>query len=198
MDVDVWARGTALIIAGGRPRKNTWEQLITHYANTFGAHMGVEVPYVLSAMSLMSTTMGGRQLTLGEHLIHCAGIIAEDALFQALTEVDGQSIVVPNSRRRVLSPITGLCIRIDPSGLPGFHLVVDDASIPRADNVVLFRAKIEGHYYRIATADAIGQQKRVNSTLFSVPVLKRALAIPPWWDEPDTSATPDPPTEAKC
>jgi hypothetical protein len=108
VDINIWRALPALIVRGAPRRVSTWEQLITDYANTFGSHLSGTIPHLLSQMS--SICYSG-SLDLGEYLIHCAGIVAEDALQQILGTIDGDTagaIEIPRHRR--LNPLLRLIV----------------------------------------------------------------------------------------
>jgi hypothetical protein len=109
VDINAWRGLDALIVRGAPRRVSGWEQLITDYANTFGSHLSGTIPHLLSHMS--SICYSG-SLDLGEYLIHCAGIVAEDALQQVLGAIDGDK--APPPRHRMLNPLLRLTVETKP------------------------------------------------------------------------------------
>lgn len=108
VDIDAWRGLPALIVRGAPRRVNTWEQLISAYANTFGSHLSGTIPHLLSETS--SICYSGA-LDLGEYLIHCAGIVAEDALQQVLGSIDGDIPAATGAtRHRRLNPLLRLIV----------------------------------------------------------------------------------------
>ena len=107
LDIDTWRRLPALIVRSAPRRVSTWEQLIRDYGNTFGAHMSGKIPHLLSEIS---TICHSGPLDLGEYLIHCAGIVAEDALHQALTTIAGDSNEAEHPHRERLNPLVQLVV----------------------------------------------------------------------------------------
>jgi hypothetical protein len=109
VDINAWRGLDALTVRGAPRRVSGWEQLITDYANTFGSHLSGTIPHLLSHMS--SICYSG-SLDLGEYLIHCAGIVAEDALQQVLGAIDGDK--APPPRHRMLNPLLRLTVETKP------------------------------------------------------------------------------------
>jgi hypothetical protein len=134
MDFDRWTNSTALIIRGGQPRRvNSSSDVITAHANTFGSHLGGTIPRTLAETS----TVHSRRQNLGEYLIHCAGIVAESALTQALTAAEGQAIVVPQEHRR-LGPLIGVVLKHRPDGESFVEVSTGDTGVDQmSDNLLM-------------------------------------------------------------
>lgn len=139
VNFDRWTNMTALIVRGGPRRVNSWSDVISSYANTFGSHLSGTIPHILAETS---TVHSGRQ-NLGEYLIHCAGIVAESALTQALTAAEGHAIVIPQAHRR-LGPLVGIVLNDAPTA-PFVQLSTGDTSDGHhSDN--LLRTHFNGQY----------------------------------------------------
>ena len=81
------------------------------YANTFGSHLSGTIPDTLVRTS---SIMSG-SLDLGQYLIRCAGLVAENSLNQVLTTVAKQPIILPFNHGRKLNALTHLTLRDDES-----------------------------------------------------------------------------------
>src|SRR5277367_1462481 len=86
VNLNRWSDMTALVVRDGAPRRaNNWDGVIKMYANTFGSHLSGTIPNTLLKTSkIMSGT-----LDLGEYLVFCAGVVAEDMLNQVLDTLKG-------------------------------------------------------------------------------------------------------------
>jgi hypothetical protein len=139
VDIDTWRGWKALIVRGAPRRASTWEQLIKEYANTFGSHLSGTIPHLLSQMA--SICYSG-PLDLGEYLIHCAGLVAEDALHQVLGTIDGDD--APRHRR--LNPLVRLIVESrlphPPQMTTGFTL--EDRPLGKA--VPIVKVLLDGTY----------------------------------------------------
>ena len=114
VNLDVWTRMTALVVRGGAPRRaNSWERVISMYANTFGAHLSGTIP---STLVETSSIMSGEH-DLGEYLVFCAGIVAENTLNQVLDHLGGKPIIVPHKHARKPNPLAHLTLRDDARGV---------------------------------------------------------------------------------
>jgi hypothetical protein len=141
VDIDAWRRLPALIVRGAPRRVSTWEQLITEYANTFGSHLSGTIPHLLSHMSSIGYS---GPLDLGEYLIHCAGIVAEDALQQVLGAIDGDK--APPPRHRMLNPLLRLTVETklpQPSMSAGWTLL----DRPIGQTFQIARIRVDGLYF---------------------------------------------------
>jgi hypothetical protein len=107
VNLNNWSDMTALVVRDGIPQRvSSWERVIRMYANTFCSHLSGTIPDVLCKTS---SIMSGK-LDLGQYLVHCAGIVAENSLNQVLTEVGGQSIILPHKLGRHLNPLSHLTL----------------------------------------------------------------------------------------
>ncbi|OBA70602.1 hypothetical protein A5641_12185 [Mycobacterium sp. 1554424.7] len=139
LDTDAWRRLPALIVRSAPRRVSTWEQVIREYGNTFGSHLSGTIPHLLSEIS--SICYSG-PLDLGEYLIHCAGIVAEDALQQALSTIDGDADAAtkcPQHQR--LNPIVRLIVeRQAPKG--GISAQYSIAGYPIGSTIELVKVRL--------------------------------------------------------
>ena len=155
LDIDAWRRLPALIVRSAPRRVSTWEQVIREYGNTFGSHLSGTIPHLLSEIS--SICHSG-PLDLGEYLIHCAGIVAEDALQQALATIDGDpDATAKRPQHQRLNPMVGLIVeRYAPKGAISVQYSI--AGYPIGSTIELAKVRLEDQNFLLKvtrdTADA--------------------------------------------
>jgi hypothetical protein len=81
--IDAWLRSTAIVSGTVTRRETTWNQLIAHFGNTFGAHLSHSVPEVLGTIGLYGAPGG----SLAIFLLRSAAVTAENALRELLPQV---------------------------------------------------------------------------------------------------------------
>lgn len=110
VDFRTWIDSDALIVKGALRRRNTWNEVISRYANTYGAHVSTSVPALLAQTEIFQTS----GYTLGAYMIRAAALLAETALQQVHAMVDGATVTPANEQRRLGgSMLTYLDIRKD-------------------------------------------------------------------------------------
>jgi hypothetical protein len=146
VDTDAWRKLPALIVRSAPRRVSTWEQVIREYGNTFGSHLSGTIPHLLSEIS--SICHSG-PLDLGEYLIHCAGIVAEDALDQALATIDGDPGAATKSpQHQRLNPIVRLIVnRRAPKGAISAQYSI--AGYPIGSTIELATVRLEGQTFSL-------------------------------------------------
>jgi hypothetical protein len=167
VDINVWRGLDALIVRGAPRRVSSWEQLITDYANTFGSHLSGTIPHLLSEMSSMCYS---GSLDLGEYLIHCAGIVAEDALQQALGAIDGDK--APPPRHRMLNPLLRLTVETKPQTSMSAGWTLIDRPIGQTFQIA--RIRLDGLYFLLELT-----RTAADATKFHWDV---ATDEPDWWN----------------
>ena len=105
---DSWIDSSALIVRGAQRRKNTWNQVITTYANTYGSHVSTSIPAMLSRTALFRSA----EYDLGAFMIRAAGILGENALRQVLPVVGGGASLSPVERQVRLEKTAFCALRI--------------------------------------------------------------------------------------
>ncbi|OBI37181.1 hypothetical protein A5709_15225 [Mycobacterium sp. E1386] len=170
VDIDRWTRMPALVVAGGLPHRVTdWNELIGLYANTYGSHLSGTIPEVLSNASRVRSD----GLDLGEYLVHCAGIIGEDALDQALDATAGHTLVVPGKRHRILNPLCQLTLGEDSDG-PYFSQAVNGKYLPVGKPTDVLKLRFANYYVKVTLT--LGNDGKVRGgALFSE-------NEPDWWN----------------
>jgi hypothetical protein len=149
VDIDSWRKLPALIVRGAPRRVNTWEQLISSYANTYGSHVSGTIPHLLSETSAICYS---GPLDLGEYLIHCAGIVAEDAIHQALTSIDSDGLVV-RPRHRRLNPLLRLIVQPHPTE-PTMTVQFSLEGRPLASTIPIAKVRLEDQYFLLELTPA--------------------------------------------
>jgi hypothetical protein len=170
VDIDRWTQMTALVLKGGNPRRvNSWSDVINLYANTFGSHMSTSIPTVLD----QTARVYSNRMNLGHYLIHCAGVIGEDALGQVLGEIRGSKVVLPSRRR--LGPVVHLIIR---NTAGNFDVQVGYVGIDAPAGAVteLATFHLANTYIRFDLLQIEGGR--------AIPRLSHAEEQPDWWPAP--------------
>lgn len=83
MTIPEWMRSQAVHLPGVGRR--SWDQVISDFGNTYGAHVSATVPQFLDEIRTYGVGTG----TMGAHMLRAAGIVAEHGLGLALAELDG-------------------------------------------------------------------------------------------------------------
>ncbi|MCV7008232.1 hypothetical protein [Mycobacterium gordonae] len=170
MDIDRWRGLDALIIKGAPRRVNSWEQLITEYANTYGSHLSGTIPHLLSHASSMGYS---GNLDVGEYLIHCAGLVAEDALQQVLKAIDGDAAQPPG--HRLQTPLTRLTVETKtPPSIEAGYNVLDR---PFGQTLQIAKLRVDGMYFMLELTRAAADE-----TTFHWDFTRDK---PEWWDGSD-------------
>jgi hypothetical protein len=168
--LETWIEEPALVVAGGIPRRvSTWAQVITMYANTFGAHLSRTVPQLVFASK--GSTFASRSMQ--EHVIYSAGLVGERALDQALCAVTGQPVAATS--RGTLTRVFGLIIRSNGKS-PVFEFGLSaPVGEPHTQEEVL-RVHFDGHYMR-------GVVRWQTDTIYDLDlsVSHPPLPTPEWW-----------------
>lgn len=172
VDLNTWRGMKALIIRGAPRRLSTWEQLITAYANTYGSHLSGTIPHLLSHMS--SICYSGH-LDLGEYLIHCAGLVAEDALQQTLGRIDGDTAPA-SPRHRRLNPLVRLIVESRPPQPPQMTAGFTLEGRPFGTPVPIAKVLIDGVYMLLELTPTAAKEVEYHYEVTN--------AEPEWWDSP--------------
>jgi hypothetical protein len=83
VDLRTWIDSTCFASSTAVRKISSWNQVVTDYGNTFGAHLSPTVPDVLNEIALY----GGPEGTLGGLALRSAAVVAESALFELLPQV---------------------------------------------------------------------------------------------------------------
>lgn len=171
--IDRWTDQTALIARGATRRVSTWNHLISAYANTYGSHLSGTIPDILTKTS----SMWSDRLDLGGYLIHCAGLVVEDALTQLLDQIAGKPLSVPRRNHRPLNPMNGLTVSdsIRPMGYVGASFAGD--GVLESVDLIKLRNAIGTHYLRIRLEPVTHGTDRDGHHL----VLQGEDKEPDWW-----------------
>jgi hypothetical protein len=174
VNLDVWSEMPALVVRGGTPRRvNNWDRVISMYANTFGSHMSGTIPNTL----LETSSIMSGELDLGEYLIFCAGIVAENALNQVLDTIANKPIIVPHKLGRKPNPLTHLTLRDDERGLgePELALAFMPAGLKiGVDEIDVLKLHFADRYMKAAYAR--GSDGKIYGTM------KYSQQKPDWWE----------------
>jgi hypothetical protein len=176
VNLNRWSDMTALVVRDGKPhRVNNWDKVIAMYANTFGSHLSGTIADTLStASSIMSGS-----LDLGQYLVHCAGIVGENALNQVLAAISGDPIIVPHKPGRQLNPLSHLTLLDDDGrGLGNEELQVAfmGNDLPMGEEVDVLKLHFAARYIK-ATYARQADGKVYGNVAFS-------QTKPEWWDKP--------------
>jgi hypothetical protein len=176
VNLNRWSDMTALVVRDGKPQRvNNWDNVIKMYANSFGSHLsGTITGTLFTASSIKSGRLG-----LGQHLVHCAGIVGENALHQVLAAIAGDPIIVPHKEGRQLNPISHLTLFDDDGrglGNEELQIALMGRDLPTDDEVDVLKLHFADRYIKASyTRHADG---RVYGTI------KHAQQKPDWWDQP--------------
>lgn len=176
VDLNRWSDMTALVVRDGNPQRvNDWDKVIKMYANTFGSHLSGTIAETLSTAS---SIMSGK-LDLGQYLVHCAGIIAENSLNQVLSAISGDPIIVPYKPGRQLNPISHLTLFDDDGrglGNEALQVAFMGSDLPMGKEVDVLKLHFADRYIKTSyTKHADG--KVYGNVAFS-------QSKPHWWDKP--------------
>jgi hypothetical protein len=170
ISVETWVQQPALVVKGGNPRReNSWAQVITMYANTFGSHLSGTIPELV--FTSPDSTFGSKSLQ--EHLIHSAGLVGESALGQVLSAVSGEPY--SPGKHRPLSPVYEVSIQTD-GRLPTFGCGIRTGPDDPGREAELLRVHYDGHYFR-----AVERCKPDGSYDMDLSVSHPPLPPPDWW-----------------
>lgn len=170
VSVETWLQQPALVVRGAAPRReSSWAQVITMYANTFGAHLSGTIPELTFASP--NSTFGSK--CLQEHLIYSAGLVGELALSKVLGEASG--VAGSYAHRRPLSPVFAVSIQTD-GRLPTFECGVTTG--PESPGLVeeLLKVHYDGHYFR-----AVQRCMPDSSYNMDLSVSHPPMPVPEWW-----------------
>jgi hypothetical protein len=143
------------------------------YANTFGSHMSGTIPNTL----LKTSSIMSGELDLGEYLIFCAGIIAENALSQVLDPLANKPIVVPHKVGRKPNPLAHLTLRDDERGVgePELALAFMPAGLNiGGDEIDVLRLHFADRYMKASYSR--------NSDGMIYGTMKYSQQMPDWWE----------------
>jgi hypothetical protein len=174
VNLNEWSDMTALVVRGGTPKRvNNWNHVISMYANTFGSHMSGTIP---STLLKTSSIMSG-ELDLGEYLIFCAGIVAENALNQVLDTLAGKPIIVPHKTGRKPNPLAHLTLRNDERGVgePELALAFMPAGLKIGDDEIdVLRLHFADRYMKASYS------RHSDGMIYGT--MKYSQQIPDWWE----------------
>ncbi|MBY0443543.1 MAG: hypothetical protein K2Q25_15650 [Mycobacteriaceae bacterium] len=170
MDIDKWRKLPMLIIRGAPRRVSTWEQLIAAYANTYASHLSRTIPQLLSHMASIFCS-GPLGLDLGEYLIHCAGLVAEDALHQTLAAIDGDNTQPP--RHRILNPLLRLVVESRFPNLPQLTTGFTLEGRPFGTTVPIVTVLLDNAYIQLTLTPAAPGEARFHYEVTN--------EKPDWW-----------------
>jgi hypothetical protein len=170
-----WSDMTALVVRDGIPRRvNNWDRVIAMYANTFGSHLSGTIPNTL----LKTSSIMSGELDLGQYLVHCAGIVTENALNQVLAAVEGHAIILPQKLGRKLNPISHLTLWEDDDRHLGdpleFAFMPSDLAV--GDEVDVLKLHFADRYIKASYT------RQSDGKIYGN--LKFSKEEPDWWDEP--------------
>lgn len=163
----------ALVVRGGVPRRvNNWDRVISMYANTFGSHMSGTIPKTL----LETSSIMSGELDLGEYLIFCAGIVAENALSQVLDTLANKPIIVPHKLGRKPNPLAHLTLRDDTRdiGEPELAVAFMPAGLKIGDDEIDVLKLHFGNRYQKAS-----YARRPDGQIYGT--FERSEQMPDWW-----------------
>jgi hypothetical protein len=175
VNLNVWSDMTALVVRDGIPhRVNNWNRVIAMYANTFGSHLSGTIPDTL----LKTSSIMSGKLDLGQYLVHCAGIVTENALNQVLAPLVGDAIILPHKQGRKLNPISHLTLWDDDGTGHGepLQFAFMPVDLVMGDEVDVLKLHFADRYIK-ATYTRESDGKIYGKLKFSQ---KR----PDWWDKP--------------
>jgi hypothetical protein len=174
VNLNVWSDMTALVVRGGTPRRaNNWDRVISMYANTFGSHMSGTIPHTL----LETSSIMSGELDLGEYLIFCAGIVAENALNQVLDTLANKPIIVPHKLGRKPNPLTHLTLRDDDRGIgePELALAFMPAGLEIGDDEIdVLKLHFADRYMKASYA------RQSDGQIYGT--MKYSQQMPDWWE----------------
>lgn len=139
------------------------------YANTFGAHVSGTIPDVVDRTARVYSN----RMSLGHYLIHCAGVIAEDALGQALNAIRGSKVILPSRSR--LGPVVHLTIRNEKRHFD-FHAEYVATDTPAGAVTELATFHLAEAYIRCNLLHSEGGLARLH--------VQYDNKQPDWWPEP--------------
>ena len=143
------------------------------HANTFGSHMSGTVPNTL----LETSSIMSGELDLGEYLIVCAGIVAENALNQVLDTLANKPIIVPHKLGRKPNPLAHLTLRDDERGVgePELALAFMPAGLKIGDDEIdVLKLHFADRYMKASYA------RHPDGKIYGT--MKYSQQMPDWWE----------------